>query len=48
MSVEQLDAAIAAPVGGVVFTMPANPAIGTGTLAFGIGWLTVRYCCSRR
>ena len=24
MSVEQLDAAIAAPVGGVVFTMPAN------------------------
>ena len=32
MSIEQLDAAIAARVGGVVLTVPANPAIGTATL----------------
>jgi hypothetical protein len=31
MSIEQLDPAIAAPVVGVVFTVPANPAVGTGT-----------------
>jgi hypothetical protein len=37
MSIEQLDAAMAAPVGGVVLTVPANPAIGTGTWAFEIG-----------
>jgi hypothetical protein len=30
MSIEQLDAAIAAPVGGVVLTVPANTAIGSG------------------
>ena len=29
---------IVAPVGGVVLTVPANPAIGTGTWAFEIGW----------
>jgi hypothetical protein len=37
MSIEQLDPAIAAPVGGVL-TMPVNPAIGTGTWAFEIDW----------
>jgi hypothetical protein len=37
MSIEQLDPAIAAPVGGVVLTMPVNTAIGTGTWAFEIG-----------
>jgi hypothetical protein len=36
MSIEQLDPAIASPVGGVVLTMPANPAIGTGTWALEI------------
>jgi hypothetical protein len=30
MSIEQLDAAVVAPMGGVVLTMPANPAIGSG------------------
>jgi predicted deacylase len=29
---------IAAPVAGVVLTVPANPAIGTGTWAYEIGW----------
>jgi hypothetical protein len=38
MSIEQLDAAIVAPVGGVVLTVPVNPAVGTGTWAFEIGW----------
>ena len=38
MSIEQLDAAIVAPVGGIVLTVPANPAVGTGTWAFEIGW----------
>jgi len=29
---------ILAPVGGVVLTVPANPAVGTGTWAYEIGW----------
>jgi uncharacterized protein len=29
---------IVAPVGGVVLPVPANPAVGTGTWAFEIGW----------
>ena len=29
---------IIAPVGGVVLTVPANPAVGTGTWAYEIGW----------
>jgi predicted deacylase len=29
---------IAAPVGGVVLTIPVNPAAGTGTWAYEIGW----------
>ena len=27
-----------APVGGVVLTVPVNPAVGTGTWAYEIGW----------
>jgi predicted deacylase len=27
-----------APVGGVVLTIPVNPAVGTGTWAYEIGW----------
>ena len=38
MSIEQLDAAIAAPVGGLVLTVPADAAVGIGTWAFEIGW----------
>jgi predicted deacylase len=29
---------IVAPVGGIVLTVPANPAVGTGTWAYEIGW----------
>ena len=29
---------LAAPVGGVVLTIPLNPAVGTGTWAYEIGW----------
>jgi predicted deacylase len=29
---------IVAPVAGVVLTVPANPAVGTGTWAYEIGW----------
>jgi predicted deacylase len=27
-----------APVAGVVLTVPVNPAVGTGTWAYEIGW----------
>jgi predicted deacylase len=29
---------VRAPVSGVILTVPANPAIGTGTWAYEIGW----------
>jgi predicted deacylase len=29
---------IRAPVAGVVLTIPVNPAVGTGTWAYEIGW----------
>jgi hypothetical protein len=38
MSIEQLDPAIAAPVGGVVLTVPANPAVGHRYVGVRIGW----------
>jgi predicted deacylase len=29
---------ISAPVAGVVLTIPVNPAVGTGTWAYEVGW----------
>jgi hypothetical protein len=38
MSIEQLDAAIAAAASGPVLAVPADPAVGTDTWVFEIGW----------